>query len=212
MPILESGNPDTTGSPDHQPPDNMPDPPPPPNTDNPVTQWSTANEKTPPTQHGPDTPPGSNPNQVTAVDTATLLAYANYLETLIPNVESAKNDLTNVNVQPGAFYDADNMRTKINGTGGLSGQFQLMLGDLINGLTSIKLGLLDLATKYSDTESLNQMSVNDLQNEFDTAGNYFSNLMSDGGGSGIPNNSGLPNNPSNSNNSNNSNSNNSNNT
>jgi len=180
-------------------------------TDNPVPQWSPSNEPTPPLLGGP-LAADSNPGKVTAVDTASLTAYAGYLDSLIPGVETARSDLENVDVQPGAFYDADTMRTKINGSGGLSGQYVLMLGDLTNGLTSIKQGLLEMATKYTDTESLNKMSATDLENEFNTAQQYFGNMMSDGGGSGIPNspgglnntpNSNTPNTPNTSSNSNN---------
>jgi len=155
------------------------------NSDNSVPQWTPADEHTPPNLQifGSGTLPTSvMPN--TAVDTASLNSFVTYIGNLLPAIRDTRTSLASVQVEPGDFYDADQMRGKVNGSTGLASQFHSILGDLDNGLTSMQQGLTTLAAQYTSTEDLNNLSVSQLQTSFGDSSSYFSNITTDAGGSG----------------------------
>ena len=162
--------------------------PQPTDTDNSVTTWATGDESASPTQAQVGTsylPVGEQSafGATTSVDTISIDSFIAYIESLVTPLEQGRDSLADVNVQPGAFTTADAMRTKINGSGGLAGQFETILTDLVNGVVSISQAMTELRTTYTDTEALNHLSASALSTQFQEAEQYFSNLISDAGGS-----------------------------
>jgi hypothetical protein len=157
------------------------DVPPPP----PPVEWTPGDDTNPgPTQQNPS---GSGPGMPTSVDTPSLDAFATYMGELIPTLNALLPGLNLVNVQPGAFYHADQIRELINGLNGDSGlksRFTQVISDLVQGLTDIQTAVNEMSTKYQGTEDLNNMSVTDLQNDFQQVEGDFSSLMSDAGSTG----------------------------
>jgi hypothetical protein len=175
------------------------------NTDTSVPLWNVNDEPTPPNIQGFGTDTLPSPMGVsTSVDTATLSTFVTYIGSVLPSILDTRNALLAVEVQPGDFYDADQMRDKINGTSGLVGQFHSILTSLDNGLTSIQSGLRTLAVQYTDAEDLNNISVSQLQTSLGNAGSYFDSIITDAGGSSTTTSTSTGNDPGNSNNSNNS--------
>jgi hypothetical protein len=150
----------------------------------PPVEWNQGDNK----NQGPQksNPTGGGPAAPTSVDTPTLDAFANYMSELIPSLNRLVPDLNLVDVQPGAFYHADQIRTVINGLNGdtgLKARFQQVIADLVQGLTDIQTAVTEMSNKYKSTEDVNNMSVNDLQTEFQAVQSDFSTLMSDAAGS-----------------------------
>jgi hypothetical protein len=155
-------------------------PPPPP----PPVEWKPGDDHNPGPQHS--NPNGSGPTPPTTVDTPSLDAFATYMGELIPTLNNLLPDLKLVDVQPGAFYHADQIRAVINGLNadaGLKNKFTLVIADLVQGLTDIQTAVTTMSSKYKSTEDVNNMSVTDLQNEFQTVQSDFTTLMNDAGGS-----------------------------
>jgi len=158
-------------------------PPAPPPT--PVSWNSKTDDKTPGATHnnpngaGPAAPPVPG---VTSVNTTALANFSTYIGELIPPIKALVQELTGVDVQPGAFYDADQIRTVINGLNddaGLKSSYTKIIGDLVQGLTDIQTALGQMATKYTTTDELNKATVTDLQNDFQTVQSDFTSMMSD---------------------------------
>jgi hypothetical protein len=157
---------------------NIPPPPPP-------TEWNPGDDTTP--GKGQGNPSGSGPAAPTSVDTPSLDNFANYVGELIPPLNALTPQLNAVDVQPGAFYHADQIRNAVNGQNGDSGlknKFQLVIGDLVQGLTDLQGAVQNMSAKYSSTEDLNNSSVTDLQNTFQTVTSDFNSMMNDAGGPG----------------------------
>jgi hypothetical protein len=167
-------------------------PPPPPKPPAPTGPWSpsdapNAQQQNNPSGNGPAAPlvPGK-----TSVDTPSLNLFATNMNALIAPLKSAYTALEGVDVQPGAFYHADQIRNQINGQNGdagLKSQFQKVLTDLVQGLSDVNDAVATMTKKYKSTEDLNGASVTDLQSDFQTVSSDFSTMMSDaqsGGSSG----------------------------
>jgi hypothetical protein len=133
-------------------------------------------------------PTGPNPalGGPVSVDTASLAAFGQYvanelhepLSQLIPQLQS-------VQVEPGAFYYADYIRTHVNGTSpstGLANQFVQVITHLLDGLIGIQQGVTTLGQKYKSVEDLNQAAASDLATDFGTASSYFNLLTGDSQG------------------------------
>jgi hypothetical protein len=185
------------------------------NTNTSVLPWTPNDEPTPPIIQGFGTRTSVDPMGTgTSVDTASLNSFVTFIGGILPSIQDTRTALAVVQVEPGDFYDADQMRLKINGSTGLVGQYHSVLADLDNGLSSIQTGLTTLAAQYSNTEDLNNLSVSQLQTSLGNADSYFGNITTDVGGSnsststanspGNSDNSGNSNNSGNSDNSNNS--------
>jgi len=191
---LESA-PGMDGTPGPSSPPPPPQPPPPPPPSGPPPEWNPgdANKPSPaplPSGAAPTPPPvpgGAGNGKHTSVDTPSLDLFAQNIGQLIQPVSDALSGLHGVNVQPGAFYHADVIRSKIggaNGDAGLKNNYTLVLNDLKNGLSDLQTAVTQMSAKYKSTEDLNGMKVSDLQNDFDSASSYFNSMTSDNGGSG----------------------------
>ena len=151
----------------------------------PAVEWTPADDKNPGPGH--DVPSGNGPAAPTSVDTPSLDVFATYMSELIPTLNALIPDLNLVNVQPGAFYHADQIRNVINGLNGdagLKSRFGQVITDLVQGLTDIQTAVTEMSTKYKSAEDLNKMSSDDLTKEFQTVQSDFSALMNDAAASG----------------------------
>jgi hypothetical protein len=117
--------------------------------------------------------PAPNFNGKTTVDTASLDAFSSFVtNNLTPPLQALKSQLLSVQVEPGSFYQADYIRSYVNGTGaatGLSYQFTKVAEDLIDGLVGISSGIRQLSKLYSSTEDLNTADASKLENDMSTS-------------------------------------------
>jgi hypothetical protein len=165
-------------------------PPPPPPPPAPTGPWSpsdapNSSSQGNPSGNGPAAP--AVPGGKTSVDTPSLDLFATNMNALIAPLKTAYTTLDNVNVQPGAFFHADTIRTQINGpngTTGLKSQYQKVISDLVQGLSDVNDAVTQMKQKYKSTEDLNGASATDLQTDFQTVQSDFSTMMSDASGSG----------------------------
>lgn len=164
-----------------------------PNTNNNPAEWNPTQVNRPPGQPLPSgngpvaplVPGGKDASGHTVVDTPSLELFASNIALLIPVVKGVMTDLGDVNVQPGAFYHADQIRLKLggaNGDAGLKAQFIAVLKDLANGLTDVHDAIHSLSKTYARTEDANGMKVTDLQNDFTQAQADFTALITDASG------------------------------
>jgi hypothetical protein len=130
---------------------------------------------------GPPVPHGH-----TKVDTASLDLFRRNIEALIQPVKDVLTELReSPSVQPGAFYHADLIRSKINGPNGDAGlraQFILVLNDLLNALLDLAAAVKKLSDNYKSTEKLNGAKADDVSKIFNKVTTDFNALISDAGG------------------------------
>lgn len=125
---------------------------------------------------------GKNGN--VTVHTASLAAFGKWVSTdLTQALNGLLGQLDSVEVQPGSFNLADDIRTKVNGTGGTTGlasQFHSVIQDLVNGLADISTGVDELVKMYENTEDLNSAQASqvesDMSNSFANATSEFNTL------------------------------------
>ncbi|GAA4806780.1 hypothetical protein [Streptomyces ziwulingensis] len=123
-----------------------------------------------------------------SVNTASLDLFAKNIEALVPTVIAARDRMTAGNaktVQPGAFYDAYQLRSQTsgpNGGAGLQERYYKVLADLAEGLADISNGAKLMSKKYTSTEELNKMKTSDLQELLSDATADFQRLADDSGG------------------------------
>jgi hypothetical protein len=117
----------------------------------------------------------------TVVNTEALSLFERALNTLIVPVALARGKLDAVNVAPGAFYEADQIRDTVNGPKGTKVQQADALLQLESGLTALRNAVLTMVHKYSTAEELNKADADDVQELLTSAGSYFGRM---GGGSG----------------------------
>jgi hypothetical protein len=144
------------------------------------------------TDPNPLTPPvvpkgsgGSGNKQ--SVHTPSMELFANNIDVLIQPVLAAAKLLAQVAVAPGAFYHANQMRTKVSGANndaGLKAAYTKVLDDLATGLTDIRNGMRELSKKYKSAEDAGRMSAKAVQDAMNKAQADFNTLMTDNGGSG----------------------------
>ncbi|WP_405746025.1 hypothetical protein OG422_25520 [Streptomyces sp. NBC_01525] len=135
----------------------------------------------------PPVPKGSSGSGGTSVDTPSMELFASNIERLISAVQKAGDVLGNVSVAPGAFYHANQIRTKVSGANsdsGLKDAYVKVLADLASGLTDLRDGVRQLSQKYKSIEDANGMKSKDLQDAMESATADFNAMMSDNGGSG----------------------------
>ncbi|MDT0464427.1 MULTISPECIES: hypothetical protein [Streptomyces] len=136
----------------------------------------------------PNVPGGSgNPGSGTSVDTPSMLLFADNIDKLIQPTRDAASVLQKVQVEPGAFYHANQIRTKVNGPNadaGLKEQYIKVFQDLAQGLGDLRDGVKALAQQYTTLEDAGRMKATDLQNAMQTTTSDFTSLVTDAGGSG----------------------------
>ncbi|MFD8542564.1 hypothetical protein [Streptomyces sp. NPDC059649] len=151
-----------------------------------------------PSQHGtfdnsyaftpPPVPSGSGDHAgATRVDTPSMTMFADNIDKLIKPTADAAAALKHISVAPGAFYHANQVRTKVNGPNadaGLKEQYIKVLADLGQGLGDLRDGIKQLAQKYTTVEEAGKMSAKDLQNAMQASKGDFTTLSNDAGGAG----------------------------
>ncbi|MFE4631701.1 hypothetical protein [Streptomyces mirabilis] len=136
----------------------------------------------------PNVPGGSgNPGSGTSVDTPSMMLFANNIDKLIQPARDAASVLQKVQAEPGAFYHANQIRTKVNGPNadtGLKEQYIKVFQDLAQGLGDLRDGVKQLAQHYTTLEDAGRMKATDLQNAMQTTASDFTSLVTDAGGAG----------------------------
>ncbi|MFJ6836860.1 hypothetical protein [Streptomyces sp. NPDC091209] len=130
----------------------------------------------------PPVPKGKSGGSGTSVDTPSMELFATNLNLLIDGTNFAITSLDDVQVEPGAFYDANKMRTTVNGPNadaGLKGQYLAVLRDLRSGLSDLHDGIITLATKYKSAEDRNSITSTDLQTVMASAPGDFTTMFGD---------------------------------
>lgn len=135
-------------------------------------------------------PSGAAPNfnGKVSVDTASLTAFSQWVSTELGDRSSGPladliKQLQTVQVEPGSFYWADQIRSTVNGTGsgtGLATTFVKVINDLLDGLADISTGVKQLVQLYANTEDLNNAQAtqleSDMANSFSSASGAFNTL------------------------------------
>ncbi|MEW1862297.1 hypothetical protein OG896_00475 [Streptomyces sp. NBC_00669] len=133
----------------------------------------------------PSVPGGTDGGKGTSVDTPSMDVFADNIDKLIAPTQAAAKKLDPVSTAPGAFYHADQIRSKVNGLNadsGLKAQYGKVLADLVQGLGDLRDGVRQLASRYSTLEDANKMTSQDLQTAMQSADGDFSVLLTDSGG------------------------------
>ncbi|MFF7400907.1 hypothetical protein [Streptomyces murinus] len=136
----------------------------------------------------PNVPGGSgHPGSGTSVDTPSMLLFADNIDKLIQPTRDAATELGKVQAEPGAFYHANQIRTKVNGPNadsGLKESYIKVFQDLAQGLGDLRDGVKQLAQHYTTLEDAGRMKATDLQNAMQSTSSDFTSLVTDAGGSG----------------------------
>ncbi|MFF4902939.1 hypothetical protein [Streptomyces sp. NPDC001068] len=134
----------------------------------------------------PAVPGGGGGGSGTSVSTPSLELFARNIDALIKPVQDAAARMEGVRVAPGAFYDANVMRTKVTGTdghGGLKQTYTAVLDILATGLTDMRDGMRKLSRDYARIEDANGMSAKKLAEAFANTPDDFDQMMAANGGS-----------------------------
>jgi len=141
----------------------------------------------PPSGSGPTPPPvpggGTGSGAPTSVHTPSMDLFATNIGAIIPIVNHAITRLGPVHAEPGAFFHADQMRNKIqgsDGTGGAKASYAKVLNDLVNALTALESETRAMSKKYKNIDELNTLSANDLNKNFSESSGYFGSMITDG--------------------------------
>jgi len=126
--------------------------------------------------------PGASGKGHTVVNTEALATFRTVVNAMIDPVSQARAKVATVSVAPGAFFEADQIRTTINGAQGTTHQQHVALGALGNALTAMRDGLDAMIRKYTSTEELNNAKANDVNLDLALAEGYFGQLVPGGGG------------------------------
>ncbi len=118
---------------------------------------------------GPKPPTAGGGGKDVAVDTVAMKTVA---ANVLQLCEAAKRsyDQLDVDVHPGAFGQANTMRTRVNGVGA---DFKVVLDKLGDGLTDLSKAMTDLARKYEDTEDDNTVKGTDVTKAMQDAATDF---------------------------------------
>jgi len=129
----------------------------------------------------PPVPKGTAGSGTTQVDTPSMLLFAANIEQLLGPVKRAQLALKNVQVAPGAFYHANQLRSKVagEGNGGLKGSLLTVLDDLEDGLTELCRGVRLLGKQYDTTEEQNRITAQQLEEHMHGALSDFGALERD---------------------------------
>ncbi|MFJ5521226.1 hypothetical protein ACIQB4_29845 [Streptomyces griseoluteus] len=134
----------------------------------------------------PKVPGGSGADGGTSVNTPSMALFADNVNDLLPQLKDALARLQKVQVEPGAFYHANQIRLKVNGANadsGLKGQYIKVLQDLIQSVGDLRTGVKELAAKYVSLEEANNMESTVLKRAMQASQQGFSTLVPDAGGS-----------------------------
>jgi len=121
-------------------------------------------------------PKGKGGSGTTSVDTPSMLLFASNCEQLIDPVKRAKLALKNVQVAPGAFFHANQLKSKVNG---LQSSLLVILDDLEDGLTDLCEGVRLLGKQYDTTEEQNKITAQELEEHMHGAISDFGALERD---------------------------------
>jgi len=136
-----------------------------------------------PTDPPPDVPgPHSTTGSGVHVNTPSLTVFANNVDTLNNAVSAAYDKLNGIQpVAPGAFQQANAIRTKVNDDdGGLKAGYLRVLNNLNNGLLELRDGIRALAAKYQSVEDVNSITADKLNNAIENADPLFVQMDTDG--------------------------------
>jgi hypothetical protein len=121
------------------------------------------------------------------VDTDTLTSFGSVVTTYASYVDSLVKQVKTVAIQPGDFYEADEMRAAFNydtgSSSGLASKYSNALASLNSALTEISKGIHTLVKKYQSTEDLNNATATEVQTDFSAASSDISTMTSSAGGS-----------------------------
>ncbi|MGW4826376.1 hypothetical protein ACWEOG_02250 [Amycolatopsis japonica] len=114
----------------------------------------------------------------TTVDVPAMNNFASALEQLEGPLREAISQLRTVDVHPGAFYHANQIRSKVNGTGdtGLKASYLASLDSVLEGVMDIRNGIRTLSQKYQSTEDQNKVTAEDVQQQMKEAQGDFGHV------------------------------------
>jgi hypothetical protein len=129
--------------------------------------------------------PSSVPHGGIQVSTSSLTYFADAVDQLNTAVTAAYDKLNGIRpVAPGAFKDAYDIRSKVNGSGddaaGLKGGYLKVLNDLNNGLLELRDGMKGLASKYQSVEDVNGITADKFTEAVQNADGQFAQANTDG--------------------------------
>jgi hypothetical protein len=114
------------------------------------------------------------------VETRSLTDFADLVERLNLMITAAYDRLASVRpVQPGAFGQANDVRTKVNGENGLVAGHMNVLNDLNNGFVELRDGMRGLALRYQNVEDANSITAETFDNAVVDAGPLFTRANDD---------------------------------
>lgn len=123
----------------------------------------------------------------TTVDTDALDVFANNMDLLIAPTTKASTTLQSVDVEPGAFYHANQIRINVNGANGddgLKAKYLLVLSDLGQGLADLRDGIKQLSSTYKTVADAAHMTASDFQSAMNLSQADMTALITDAGGTG----------------------------
>ncbi|MFI8301797.1 hypothetical protein ACIGCZ_38575 [Streptomyces nigra] len=109
--------------------------------------------------------PISSGDDTQSVDLPTLDRLAEVVGALETPLRAALDSLGNVDVRPGGFYHANQIRAKVtgqDGDAGLAQSYSMTLSNLIEGIVDIRDGLRRLREEYAKAEHDARMSAADV--------------------------------------------------
>ncbi|OZM70832.1 hypothetical protein CFN78_23215 [Amycolatopsis antarctica] len=130
------------------------------------------------------------------VSTEALKSFANYLADVKTELQNnGLSKIREIDIKPGSFYDAFNLRTRLGiegdsgggsggGSGGVKVATEKFIVDAINALDAVSDDLLKLASQYDTAEELNAATGKDLGEHMKDATRYINDAT--GGSSASP--------------------------
>ncbi|MEU3795730.1 hypothetical protein [Streptomyces fructofermentans] len=130
--------------------------------------------------------PGGKGSHGTSVDTPSMAVTLKNLQQLIPHIDELMKILSHVHVAPGTFYDANMLRTQVNGPNadaGLKKSYAEVLSSMKRGFVDLTGGLQKLISNYGTTEDISKITAKDLADAIGNSPASFNSMMTNNGGS-----------------------------
>jgi hypothetical protein len=124
----------------------------------------------PPVPGGKDTPGKGS----TKVDTQAMKTFAANIQSLVDDgspLLQIRDNMDTVNVKPGMFKSAADLKSKIQSDGGIRDQVRESLKNTIDALTHISMAVSGMASEYDSVEDANKMAgdkLNDYMSKVNT--------------------------------------------
>jgi hypothetical protein len=124
----------------------------------------------PPVPGGKDTPGKGS----TKVDTKAMKTFAANIQSLVDDgspLLQIRDNMDTVNVKPGMFKSAADLKSKIQSDGGIRDQVRESLKNTIDALTHISMAVSGMASEYDSVEDANKMAgdkLNDYMSKVNT--------------------------------------------